>query len=954
MIKNLFLFSMSVFLAAFLTSANAATWYLQNNATGDWNTLANWNSQPLGGGTAPTSISSTDNFDLNGFSVQTPRLNSGTTTFGGNTLIFHGGGAIITKTTPPATVSIPTLVSDGGGILCATPGTLGISITSLTVNANTTLNGNGSNLGLSFTIGTLSGSGDVSAIGSGGGSAGGTILFDVTTASAFTGTFFIVNGCQFTFENAVTLGGALDVEGAGTAVTLNNSVTVNGLTIGGVAKAPGTYAAATLGAPFNGTGSVIVQAAATQNFVVTQAYGINFSGGESSNRNYPTKAYYWDYYHGKALNLVRVPFSWEAVQPTLGGALNTTALAALDTAVSLAAADGMQVILDMHNYDRYSVSGTDYLVGSTQVPYSDYQGVWALLAAHFAGETSVYGYDIMNEPNGDSGTWDSTAAQYGVNGVRQGDTTHYVIVEGDSYAGAQSWMANNQTFNVTDSANKLIYSAHTYWDSNNSGVYNGSYDSNNDYPNIGVDRVAPFLYWLSLKGAVGYIGEFGVPNNVANPDYRWNNALDNFLYDINAHDVEGTYWGTYNLSQSYITRPNLDNGSTCTDAPAMAVLEEYGGGEPAAVQSPPAITSSASASAQVGESFTYQIVASNSPTSYGASGLPMGLNVNPATGLISGVPTQSGSFPVTLTATNTGGSGTAPLTLAVVVAPPPVKLPVITSAGNVTVQVGTAFSYQITASNSPASFNISGTLPGLSLNASTGLISGVATKVESFTVTMSATNAAGTGTASLTIAITAAPVPAPFIISATSAAGDVGQPFAYQITARNSPTVYRASDLPAGLSLNASGLVSGTPTESGKFVIRLSAENSSGTGTATLALTVAEPSLPIVTVSATIARVIARDGEDGVFTFTRRGGNLTHPLTVEYETEGSAVPGKDYSKLRGSKKIKVGQTSTTIRLIPLGDGAGLGETRVVTVVLKSSDTYKVGHEAKAKVKVVGD
>jgi endoglucanase len=578
MINIIRLFSLSVLIVLFPCDARAATWYLQNNASGDWNTLTNWNSLALGGGTTPTSISSSDNFDLNGFGVDTPKLSSGTTTFGGHELIFHGAGAIVTKTTPPATVAIGTLVSDGGSFICAIPGTLGINITSLTVNANTTLDGNGSNLGFNFTIGTLTGGGDISALGSGGGSAGGKVLFNVGTSSAYTGTFYIVNGCQFTFESTTTLGGPLVVEGAGTAVTLNNTLTVKGLTINGVAKATGTYSVSTLGSPFTGSGSVIVQASTTPSFVVTQPYGVNFSGGESSNRNYPTKAYYWNYYHGKGLNLIRVPFSWEAVQPTLGGPLNTTALASLDTAVSLAAADGMQVVLDMHNYDRYSISGTSYLVGSTQVPYSDFQSVWALLAAHFSGEAGIYGYDIMNEPNGDSGTWVSTAAQYGVNGVRQGDTTHYVIVEGDSYAGAQSWMANNQTFNVTDSANKLIYSAHTYWDANDSGVYNGSYDSNNDYPNIGEDRVAQFLYWLSLKGAKGYVGEFGVPNNVASPDYRWNVALDNFMSDLNSSNVEGTYWGTYNLSQSYLTRPNLDNGSVCTDAPAMTVLESFGGG----------------------------------------------------------------------------------------------------------------------------------------------------------------------------------------------------------------------------------------------------------------------------------------------------------------------------------------------------------------------------------------
>ena len=579
--STLFSWLLILLFGSFFTNARAATWYLQNNSTGDWNTLTNWNSSPFGGGTNPTAISPSDNFDLNGFGVHSPSISTGTATFGGNELIFHGGsaGAIYTKTASPAIIAIGNMVSDGGTLCCTLPGTGVINITTLTNSANTTINGNGSGLGLNVSIGTLSGAGDLCAVGTGSGSAGGVVDLKVTTASAFTGTLHIANGAQFTFENTMTSGGALEVEGtsAGTTVTLNYIVTFKGLTINGTAYSPGTYSATSLG--FTGDGSVVVQAAAVQTFTVTQLYGVNFSGGESSNRNYPTKAYYWNYYNGKGLKLIRVPFSWEAVQPTLGGELNTTALASLDSAVALAAADGMQVILDMHNYDRYTPSGgAATVVGTSPVTYADYQQVWQLLAAHFATETGIYGYDIMNEPNGDSGTWVSTTAQYGVNGVRQSDTTHYVIVEGDSYAGAQAWMANNQNLNVTDSANKLIYSAHTYWDSNDSGVYSGSYDSNNDYPNVGVDRIASFLYWLSLKGAKGYVGEFGVPNNVASPDYRWNNVLDNFLYDLNNSGVEGTLWGTYNLSQTYLSRPNTDNGSVCTDAPAMAVLQEYGGG----------------------------------------------------------------------------------------------------------------------------------------------------------------------------------------------------------------------------------------------------------------------------------------------------------------------------------------------------------------------------------------
>ena len=58
----------------------------------------------------------------------------------------------------------------------------------------------------------------------------------------------------------------------------------------------------------------------------------------------------------------------------------------------------------------------------------------------------------------------------------------------------------------------------------------------------------------------------------------------------------------------------------------------------------PVITSATSASGIAGSAFSYQITASNSPTSYGATGLPPGLTVNTSTGLISGTPASGGTL----------------------------------------------------------------------------------------------------------------------------------------------------------------------------------------------------------------------------------------------------------------------------------------------------------------------
>jgi Putative Ig domain len=77
----------------------------------------------------------------------------------------------------------------------------------------------------------------------------------------------------------------------------------------------------------------------------------------------------------------------------------------------------------------------------------------------------------------------------------------------------------------------------------------------------------------------------------------------------------------------------------------------------------PVINSPASAVGTVGSPFTYQITATNGPTSYDAAPLPAGLAVDTASGLISGTPPAAGTSNVTLSASNNAGTGTATLSL---------------------------------------------------------------------------------------------------------------------------------------------------------------------------------------------------------------------------------------------------------------------------------------------------
>jgi hypothetical protein len=147
-------------------------------------------------------------------------------------------------------------------------------------------------------------------------------------------------------------------------------------------------------------------------------------------------------------------------------------------------------------------------------------------------------------------------------------------------------------------------------------------------------------------------------------------------YVASYHNNQG-----YSAAEGYFATP-LTNGSLA--APANAGVYKYSSSVVfpsntfnsenywvdvlfAASQAgaPPAITSPLTASGTVGVAFSYQITATNNPTSFNATGLPSGLSVNTANGFISGTPTAAGNFSVTISATNASGTGSATLALSI-------------------------------------------------------------------------------------------------------------------------------------------------------------------------------------------------------------------------------------------------------------------------------------------------
>ena len=262
----------------------------------------------------------------------------------------------------------------------------------------------------------------------------------------------------------------------------------------------------------------------------------------------------------------------------------------------------------------------------------------------------------------------------------------------------------------------------------------------------------------------------------------------------------------------------------------------------------PSITSALTAGGMAGQAFTYTITATGTATiTFNATNLPAGLTFSGNT--ISGTPTTAATTNVTLTADNNFGTDTKTLVITIAPAGTP---PTITSTLTAATTAGQAFSYTITASGTaPITYSASGLPAGLSLNATSGLISGAPSAAGTYTIPMTATNTYGHDTKNLVLTVNPAGYP-PVITSTLTASGTTTSQFTYNITATGTATItFNATGLPAGLFFSGS-TISGTPSNAGVSNITLTATNSFGNDSKVLVLTVAQGLVaPVITSSLT-------------------------------------------------------------------------------------------------------
>jgi Putative Ig domain len=287
-----------------------------------------------------------------------------------------------------------------------------------------------------------------------------------------------------------------------------------------------------------------------------------------------------------------------------------------------------------------------------------------------------------------------------------------------------------------------------------------------------------------------------------------------------------------------------------------AVLKEYrdlgGSGTPNLPTLPgnstaPVIISPATAIATAGASFTYQIAATGSPTTFAATGLPTGLSINASNGLITGAIAAAGQASFTVTATNSKGTGS--LVVKVTVNPASLNTkPTISNLADATVDEDKSLgpvSFVIGDKETPAAaLTLSVTSSNSTLLPLTGIVFG-GTGVNRTVVLNPASNQNGKSTVTVTVSdgSLSASTYLSFTVRAVNDApildhplpdqrATVNQAFSFVVPANTmsdpeaTALTWSAKGLPDGITFApATRTLSGTPMAAGEWTVTITASD---------------------------------------------------------------------------------------------------------------------------------
>lgn len=242
------------------------------------------------------------------------------------------------------------------------------------------------------------------------------------------------------------------------------------------------------------------------------AAGVNLAGAEfgeapgkpEKDFHFPSESEFaWAKKNGFAV--VRLPFLWERLQPTLEKEFDADHLALVTTAVERARAQGLSIILDVHNYGRWRGGP----IGGAAVPDRAFADLWRRLARKFGGEPHVV-FGLMNEPHDmPAANW-AKSAQAAINAIRATGACNLVLVPGVNWTGAHSWTkdgghgVNAQAMRAIRDKGAHAFEFHQYLDADSSGTSGQCREKDEVLAALSVAT-----NWLRENKRKGFLGEFG-------------------------------------------------------------------------------------------------------------------------------------------------------------------------------------------------------------------------------------------------------------------------------------------------------------------------------------------------------------------------------------------------------------------------------------------------------------